>query len=262
LDLKDMDGTSLRQALTAFGGDPRAMKKLARKPGSARAYLELHIEQGPVLTEKKCAVGVVTAIAGASRWRLIFTGEAGHAGTVPMGLRRDAAMAAAEFALAVEELASKTADLVATVGIFETPGGAANVIPGAAEISLDIRSPSDAVRKGATKSLMKTLASISKKRLVDATVTPTHAADAVACDPALRKLFAESIVAEGMPVLELASGAGHDAMAMADLCPVAMLFVRCGNGGISHDPRETMSAADAEMGARVLVGAIERLAAL
>ena len=261
LDTRDAAGISMRQALVEFGGDPRGIKKLARRNGSLRGYLELHIEQGPVLEARKAPVGIVTAIAGATRWKIDIAGQAGHAGTVPMAMRRDAATAAAEFSLAVEALAHETPDLLATVGILTTPGGAANVIAGHAELSLDVRSTSDAVRARAIKALTRTLRDIAKRRHVEAQVTPTHDANAVACDAALQIVLAEAVAAAGLPVLHLASGAGHDAMAMASLCPVAMLFVRCGNGGISHDPRETMTAEDAETGARVLVETIERLAA-
>jgi allantoate deiminase len=260
LQSKDTAGISLRDAIKRFGGDPGNIKKLARKPGSVLAYIELHIEQGPVLDAKKSPVGVVTAIAGASRWKIDIEGQAGHAGTVPMALRRDAATAAAEFVLAVERIARETADLLATVGSVSTPTGAANVIPGHVELSLDVRAPTDAVRSRGIKAVKSALADIAKRRKVFVRLSPTHDANAVACDKNLQACLAGAIADLGLPVHSLASGAGHDAMAMADLCPVAMLFVRCGNGGISHDPREIMTAADAETGARILVGAIERLA--
>jgi hydantoinase/carbamoylase family amidase len=221
----------------------------------------LHIEQGPVLESKDAPVGIVTAIAGASRWKILIEGQTGHAGTVPMALRRDAAAAAAEITLAVEVIAQDTPDLLATVGIFTTPGGAANVIPGTVELSLDIRAPNDKLRKAGIAAIKDAIKAITQRRNVKAHLTPTHDANAVACDATLQAHLAASIEAAGLPVLDLGSGAGHDAMAMADLCPVAMLFVRCGNGGISHDPRETMTAADAETGARILVATIERLAA-
>jgi hydantoinase/carbamoylase family amidase len=261
LQTKDDSGMSMKQVLLDFGGDPAGIRKLARKPGSALGYIELHIEQGPVLAEKNIPLGVVTAIAGASRWTIAIEGQAGHAGTVPMALRRDAATAAAEITLAVELIAQDTPGLLATVGIFMTPGGAANVIPGAVELALDIRAASDKMRKSGIAAVKDAIKAICKRRKVQASLTPTHDADAVACDAALQAHLTAAIKAEGLPVLHLASGAGHDAMAMADLCPVAMLFVRCGNGGISHDPRESMTAADAETGVRVLVAAIERLAA-
>jgi allantoate deiminase len=261
LKTEDTNGISMKQALVEFGGDPAGIKKLARKPKSALGYIELHIEQGPVLDNKDVPVGIVTAIAGASRWKIVIEGQTGHAGTVPMDLRRDAAAAAAEITLAVEVIAQDTPDLLATVGIFTTPGGAANVIPGMVELSLDIRAPDDKLRKAAIAAIKDAIKAITQRRKVKAHLTPTHDANAVSCDATLQGHLAASIEAAGLPLLHLASGAGHDAMAMADLCPVAMLFVRCGNGGISHDPRESMTAADAETGARVLVATIERLAA-
>ncbi len=258
---EDARGISMQQALVEFGGDPAGIKKLARKPRSALGYIELHIEQGPVLDSKDVPVGIVTAIAGASRWKIGIEGQAGHAGTVPMDLRRDAATAAAEIALAVEVIAQDTPGLLATVGIFTTPGGAANVIPGTVELSLDIRAASDTLRKAGMAAIRQAIKAITQRRKVKAHLTPTHDANAVACDAALQAHLAASIEAAGLPVVHLASGAGHDAMAMADLCPVAMLFVRCGHGGISHDPREIMTAADAETGARLLADTIERIAA-
>jgi acetylornithine deacetylase/succinyl-diaminopimelate desuccinylase-like protein len=189
------------------------------------------------------------------------------AATPPLRILSDAARISSEsstapgITLAIELIAQDTPGLLATVGIFMTPGGAANVIPGAVELSLDIRAASDKMRKGGVAAVKDAIKAICKRRQVQASLTPTHDANAVACDAALQAHLTAAIKAQGLPVLHLASGAGHDAMAMADLCPVAMLFVRCGNGGISHDPRESMTAADAETGARVLVSTIERLAA-
>ncbi len=259
-ELTDAHGISLRKALAAFGGDATKLASVARKKGQLRGYIELHIEQGPVLTAEKLPVGVVTSIAGASRFAITLTGQAGHAGTVPMPLRRDAAVAAAEFILAVEARCSGEATLVGTVGVVSIPGGAANVIPGVAELSLDVRAEGDKVRKSAVGDLKRTLGDICKRRNIKSAIRQTHDAKAIACDAALRAALAGAIADLGTRVFALPSGAGHDAMAMADICPVAMLFVRCGHGGISHDPREIMTAADAEMGARVLLGAVEQLA--
>jgi allantoate deiminase len=261
LKTEDTNGISMKNALVAFGGDPAGIKKLARKAKSALGYIELHIEQGPVLDSKDMPVGIVTAIAGASRWKIVIEGQAGHAGTVPMDLRHDAAAAAAEITLAVEVIAQDTPGLLATVGILTTPGGAANVIPGTVELSLDVRAPNDKLRKAGITAIKDAIKAITQRRKVKAHLTPTHDANAVACDAALQAHLAASIEAAGLPVVHLASGAGHDAMAMADLCPIAMLFVRCGHGGISHDPREIMTAPDAETGARILLATIERLAA-
>jgi hydantoinase/carbamoylase family amidase len=260
LDLEDADGISVRKALAAFGGDAKKLASVARKRGQLRGYIELHIEQGPVLTAEKLPVGIVTSIAGASRFMITLTGEAGHAGTVPMSLRRDAAAAAAEFILAVEARCAAEATLVGTVGMVATPGGAANVIPGVVELSLDVRAGMDKIRKAAVRDLKRSLSEICKRRTIKAAVHQTHEARAVACDSSLMHALSASVTDAGLRPFAMASGAGHDAMAIADICPVAMLFVRCGNGGISHDPREIMTATDAEIGTRVLLGAVEKLA--
>jgi hydantoinase/carbamoylase family amidase len=260
-DTTDQDGVSMKEALTAFGGSAAKLASVAKKPGSVRGYIELHIEQGPVLIQDKLPVGVVTSIAGASRFMITLTGVAGHAGTVPMGLRRDAAAGAAEFVLAVEARCAQAPTLVGTVGIVSMPGGAANVIPGVVELSLDVRAETDAVRKAAVRDLKNVLKDICARRGLKAAVRQTHDAAAVKCDAKLRQALSASIAAQGLRVLDLPSGAGHDAMAIADLCPVAMLFVRCGNGGISHDPREIMTASDAATGAKVLLDTVLRLGA-
>ncbi len=259
-DLMDRDGISMGQALSVFGGDATQLATVTRKKGSVRGYIELHIEQGPVLTAEKLPVGVVTSIAGASRFTITFTGQTGHAGTVPMKLRRDAAAAAAEFIIAVETRCSASPSLVGTVGMVTIPGSAANVIAGSVEISLDVRAETDKLRKAAVSDLKRNLSDICKRRRIKSTVHQTHDANAVVCDARLMHALSTSVEDAGLRVFKLPSGAGHDAMAMADLCPVAMLFVRCGNGGISHDPREIMTAADAETGARVLLGAVDFLA--
>jgi allantoate deiminase len=257
---KDASGVSMAQALAAFGCDAKKYASAAKSRGSARGYIELHIEQGPVLTAEKLPVGIVTSIAGASRFMITLTGEAGHAGTVPMGMRKDAAAGAAEFILAVERRCAAAPTLVGTVGMVTTPGGATNVVPGVVELSLDVRAETDPVRKAAVADLRAALKEICKRRGLKATLTPTHDAKAVQCDKRLRLALAAAVEAQGVRAFELPSGAGHDAMAMADLCPVAMLFVRCGNGGISHDPREIMTARDAAVGAQVLLETVLRLA--
>lgn len=261
LETRDADGVSLRAALRTFGGDAEAAMRLGRTRGSARAYLEAHIEQGPVLERDGVPVAIVTSIAGATRFVITLTGETGHAGTVPMRLRRDAAAAAAEFVLAVEARCSADPALVGTVGMLATPGGAANVIPGVVELSLDVRAETDGARRSALADLQQRLVDITARRGVRADLRQTHDANAVACDACLRSALSAAASAAGIASRALPSGAGHDAMAMVDLCPVGMLFVRCGNGGISHDPREIMTAEDAEAGARVLLGAVEHLAA-
>lgn len=259
-DTKDADDITMRQALATFGGHATKLASVARPKGSVRGYIELHIEQGPVLIAEKLPVGIVTSIAGASRFMITIAGEAGHAGTVPMSMRKDALAGAASFVLAVEARCTTEPSLVGTVGMLSTPGGATNVVPGAVELSLDVRAETDSTRKAAVADLKAVLKDICKGRGLKADLRQTHDAKAVRCDKNLRAALAASIAARELRVRELPSGAGHDAMALADLCPVAMLFVRCGNGGISHDPRESMTAKDAETGAQILLDTVLHLA--
>ena len=202
------------------------------------AYAEVHIEQGPVLEAEKLAVAVVTGIAGQTRARVEFIGRAGHAGTTPMKLRRDALCAAAEFILAVERCG-----VIATVGQIDVQPGASNVIPGHAVLSLDVRHLEDARRIAAVKSLRRRAAEIAKKRGVRLAWTLVQQTASVACDPGLVALFKAAVAKHQPRVLVLPSGAGHDAAAMSAMCPVAMLFVRC-KGGVSHHPAESVKTAD------------------
>lgn len=245
LDGRDEDGISLRDALVRFGGNPDDIMSLRRDPASVLAYVEVHIEQGPVLEARDLPVGVVTAINGASRRRLTVSGMAGHAGTVPMTLRQDALAAAAEMALAIERLGAGQPDTVATVGRFTVEPNAVNVIPGRVLFTLDVRSPDDVIRTALVAAVERECRAIAERRGVTLTIEPFYDAPAAPCDPAIRAGLAAAVAGRQIPVLELPSGAGHDAMAMASLCPVGMLFVRC-KGGISHNPAESMTEADAD----------------
>jgi allantoate deiminase len=252
LEARDGEGTSLREALAAAGCDGDAFAGCARRPEDTLAYLEVHIEQGPVLEADDLPLGVVTAINGATRWRVAVGGEAGHAGTVPMALRRDALAAAAEMVLAVEREGRAVADLVATVGQLEVSPGAVNVVPGEVRFSLDVRAPSNAAREAALAVLEATFAAIAGRRGVALAIERYHDAAAVACDPVLIDQLAAAVGRAGVTPRLLPSGAGHDAMALASLCPIAMLFVRCARG-ISHHPAEAISAEDADLAVRVLL---------
>jgi allantoate deiminase len=252
LDARDGEGMSLRAALAAAGCDGDAFAGCARRPEDTLAYLEVHIEQGPVLEAEDLPVGVVTAINGATRWRVELRGEAGHAGTVPMALRRDALAAAAEMVLAVEREGRAMEDLVATVGQIEARPGAVNVVPGEVRFMVDVRAPSDAVRKACCAVLEATFAAIAERRGVTLAIERFHDAAAVSCDPALIEQLTAAVERAGIAPRLLPSGAGHDAMALAALCPIAMLFVRCARG-ISHNPAEAISAADADLAVRVLL---------
>ena len=251
LEATDRNGISLKQALRDFGCDPEALPSAARSRDGVLGYAELHIEQGPVLEAEGLPVGIVTAINGASRYAVNVTGTAGHAGTVPMGLRHDALAAAAAMALAVETLALRTEDLLATVGAFAVAPGAANVIPGSVRFTIDMRSPFDAARNGAEQALKQELQSIATRRGVGMTFEKTHEAPAVACSPDMMEVLEACVVRSGIRPRRLPSGAGHDGQSTAALGPIAMLFVRC-KGGISHNPAEAITEADAEIAVRVL----------
>lgn len=257
LDAADEAGTTLRAALRAFGCDPSAIPAVARRKRDALAYCELHIEQGPVLEAEDLPVGVVTAISGAARYAMELDGVAGHAGTVPMRLRRDALCAAAEMICAAERIALDTEDLVATVGRVEALPGAVNVIPSGARFALDIRSPRDAVREAATARLFAAFERIAARRGVGLRLSRTYEAPAIVCDAALVRQFGDAAARAGVRPRLLPSGAGHDGLAMAALCPVGMLFVRCA-GGISHNPAESADVADIDVAVRVLLDFIRR----
>ena len=254
---KDGAGVSMREALIQFGLDPDHIGAAARAPGELLAYVELHIEQGPVLEARNLPVGVVSAIAGATRLAAKITGMAGHAGTVPMALRRDALAGAAECISKIEELC-RTDDggLVGTVGYIHASPGATNVIPGQAHFTIDLRAPTDTHRKRAVNDIVRQIEVIAKRRALELQLDVTHENRTVPCEPWLKAQVAEAVAAEGYPVFELASGAGHDGMAMVDIADVAMVFVRC-RGGISHHPGEHVEVADADAGARVLLRLIE-----
>ncbi|RZF64084.1 Zn-dependent hydrolase [Sphingomonas populi] len=230
----------------------------ARYP-PALAYLETHIEQGPVLDVEGLAIGTVTGIAAQLRFQASVIGVAGHAGTASMPLRRDALAGAAEMLLAIETIARRdVSDLVATVGKIDALPGAANVIPGEVRFTIDIRSGDVARRDRAAEDILDAIAAIADKRGLDFDVEHIHDLPASPCDPALMDLLDAATVTAGQPIRRLVSGAGHDAMVMAALCPTAMLFVRC-RGGISHNPAEHVDPADAEIALQVMLGFIDRL---
>jgi allantoate deiminase len=256
--LTDGNGESVPDAFTAFGLDYAQVTRAARTANPPLAFLEMHIEQGPVLESEDLPVGIVTAIAGARRFNIELTGMAGHAGTVPMHLRQDALAAAAEITLIVERVAREHG-VVATVGRMETRPGAVNVIAGQATFSLDIRSEQDSERDAALTMIWDTARVACQERGIQMQWQETHAAPAVSCADHLQLALASAIESEGIRPRYLVSGAGHDAMAMAALCPVAMLFMRC-EKGISHHPDEAVTAEDADITAKVFRGWIEALA--
>jgi hydantoinase/carbamoylase family amidase len=255
----DADGVSFAALAGEQGIDLAAIGALARRPQTLRGYLEVHIEQGPVLLQRELPLGIVTSIAGSARFRITVHGTAGHAGTVPMALRHDAAAAAAEIVLAVERRCAHGSTLVGTVGQLDVPHGAINVIAGACEFSLDIRAGDDATRDAAIADIFAALKDITERRGVTARITEIGRHAAVPCAPRMQSALAQAVARAGIEPFHLASGAGHDAAMFAGVTDIGMLFVRCGNGGISHSPLETVTAEDADLAARVLLDVLVNL---
>ncbi len=258
LDKLDADGISMRDALLAAGHDPDEIPAIARKPEDLLGFVEVHIEQGPVLLQRGLPAGVVTSIAGSCRYLVELTGVASHAGTTPMNMRKDAAAAAAEIILYVEKRCAQAPSLVGTVGQLNVRHGSVNVIPGSCTLSLDIRAADDDTRNAAVDDIVRAIEGICARRNIDFKLDKTVSAPAAPCAPWLMRQLADATVRAGAPAFELPSGAGHDAMTLARITDVAMLFTRCGNGGISHNPLETMTADDAEISAQILLDFLRR----
>ena len=259
LKLKDADGATLDDAIRAFGLDPGGIEKAAIDE-DALGFLEVHIEQGPVLEAEGLQVAAVTAIVGQTRHILTWTGHANHAGTTPMHLRRDALAGAAEWIVAVESLAQRTDGLVATVGHVDVEPNAANVIAGAVRVSLDVRHADDAARKSAVDALLAQAETIAARRGLALQCARQMDQPAVPMDERLTAFLAEATEAAGLPVKLMPSGAGHDAMVMASRVPTAMLFLRS-PGGLSHHPDETVLEEDVAAALGVCRKFLERLAA-
>ena len=257
-DLKDRAGFSLKQAVIDFGLTPENIRSAARTPDDLLAYLEVHIEQGPVLENENLALGIVTAIAGARRFAIEIQGYAGHAGTVPMPMRKDALVGAALGIVLVENIANEF-DVVATVGKIECGPGAVNVIPGHAKFTIDIRSGDDQLRDQALAKIQHELDLICIERNLTASWNEIHNAPAVVCADWMQSLQASVLCDMNLPPYRLMSGAGHDAMAMADICDVAMYFVRC-KGGVSHHPDESVTVEDVALAIAALATTLQKLA--
>jgi allantoate deiminase len=259
LTLSDDEGVSLREAIVAFGQDPSVLEKVPYasevERGEVLGYFEAHIEQGPVLADLDAPVGVAQGIKGQSRARLSFVGQAGHAGTVPMRLRRDALAGAAEFILEVERRARATPGLVGTVGKLELPQGAINVIPGSASLTLDMRHADDDVRVQAFEGLLKRARELADDRQLQLTFQRRGEQRSVMLDKPLYRLLTR---VAGGETPTLMSGAGHDAMIMAEAMPSAMLFVRSPNG-VSHHPSETVREEDVARALEVTVRLLQAL---
>jgi allantoate deiminase len=255
-EARDANGASMAEAMRGFGLDPQRVAEVARKKGGVLAYAELHIEQGPVLEAEGHPVGVVTAINGFSRLRVTLRGLAGHAGTVPMSLRRDALAGAAECVLAVEKVAKGNPELVGTVGRIEARPGAINVIPGEVMFTVDVRAPEDPLRDEAVSSIRSDVEKISKERRLACEIESLQEFGVTACSPWLMEQMDRAVKRQGFKLRRLPSGAGHDGMALGAITDICMLFVRC-KGGISHNPLEAITEADAAAGAKVLLDFIE-----
>ena len=260
LDQADANGVRMRDAMAAAGLRPEDIPGLKRDPSRYLGFVEVHIEQGPVLNELDLPLGVVTSINGSVRHVGEVTGLASHAGTTPMDRRRDAATAVAELALFVEKRAQSEPHLVGTVGMLEVPNGSINVVPGRCRFSLDVRAPADAVRDACSADILAELKTLCDRRGVSVRLQETMRASAAPSAPAWQSRWERAVATLGLPVHRLPSGAGHDAMKMHALLPQAMLFVRGENAGISHNPLESSTAHDIDLAVRAFQTLLEQLA--
>ena len=251
LAMTDDEGITLGEAILEFGGDPDRLVDDALDPDDVLGFIEVHIEQGPVLQDRDVPVAVVTGITGSARAEIEFTGIAGHAGTIPMTLRRDALTGSAELILAVERVGRSVEGLVATVGKLEAEPGASNVVAGHTRQTLDLRHPDPDVRARAIDELNEVVREIGERRSLEAVWHDSPGFAETPSDPALNQALRDAIEGEGYPVVELFSGAGHDAVTMAAITPVTMMFVRC-KDGISHNPAESVTIDDVAAAIAVL----------
>ncbi|WP_121255035.1 allantoate amidohydrolase [Nocardioides ferulae] len=262
-ELRDRDGITLREAFVGFGLDPDRVGDAARRPEEMVGYLEAHIEQGPFLEAADASLGYVTSIAGARRFQLTVHGEARHAGGTPYARRRDALVGASEIVTAVERLARATGEqgCIATVGRLEVAPGAVNVVPGRADLSLDLRAATDAERDAMWQRMHRTMLDLCAARGLRLEVVETHTAPAAPCAPWLREAVAAGIRHAGDPAAPgLWSRAGHDAMALAEVTDIGMLFLRC-HDGISHAPDEDVREIDVARGLDALEQTVLEVAA-
>jgi N-carbamoyl-L-amino-acid hydrolase len=262
LDQDDADGVSMRAAMLAAGlpATLEAIGALKREASRYLGFVEVHIEQGPVLNESDLPLGIVTSINGSRRFLGEVMGMASHAGTTPMDRRRDAACAVAELILFVEKRAAAVPDVVGTVGMLQVPAGSINVVPGRCSFSLDLRATTNAARDALADDVKAELARICEERGLHFTLEQTLVADAAPSAPAWQQRWEAAVQQLGLPVFRMPSGAGHDAMKLHELMPQAMLFLRGGNSGISHNPLETITADDAELCVAAFMNLIEGLA--
>ena len=257
MDQLDAEGVRMQDAMRAAGlpGTLEAINALKRDPQRYLGFVEVHIEQGPVLNELDLPLGVVTSINGSLRYQVQITGTASHAGTTPMDRRRDAAAAAAKLLLYVERRAASVPDVVGTVGMLQVPAGSINVVPGRCHFSLDLRATTNAARDALDADVRGALAAICERRGLSYTLERTTIASAAPSDPAWQARWEAAVQALGLPVFRMPSGAGHDAMKLHEVMPQAMLFMRGLNAGISHNPLEAITNDDTEL----VVNAFQKL---
>lgn len=259
LEQVDTHGTSMRQAMQTYGLKPEEIPLIARNPNDYLGFIEVHIEQGPVLYNQGLPLGLVTSINGSRRYLAKIKGVASHAGTTPMSLRHDAVSAVAELALFMEQRAREDADSVATMGMLEVPNGSINVIAQQAHFSMDIRAPNDLQRDAVVSSILGKIEDISDRRQVEFTLEESLKVSAAPCDKHLKSKWQQAIEHLGLELLALPSGAGHDAMKMHDILPQAMLFVRGLNSGISHNPLESTSSSDMQLAYLAMMHVLNQL---
>ena len=259
LELKDRDGISLKKALNDFGCQAEEIPQLVRKPEDFLGFVEIHIEQGPVLEDMERGLGVVTSICGIERWKVSLFGKAGHAGTTPMELRKDALAGAAEVALEVEKVCRATQGAVGIVGRIETFPNVVNVIPAQVDFTIELRAGEDSVRSKISSQIANATSRIALDRQLKLDMEKTYEQKAVPCDEALSGALANAVLEVQGDAPKLMSGATHDASAMADVCPIAMLFVRC-TDGLSHHPDEAMTAQDGALAIATLECFLKKLA--
>jgi N-carbamoyl-L-amino-acid hydrolase len=261
LDQKDADGITMREAMQHAGLCVDDIPKLQRDPARYLGFVEVHIEQGPVLNELNLPLGVVTSINGSVRYLGEVIGMASHAGTTPMDRRRDAACAVAELALYIEKRAAQDGDSVATIGQLNVPSGSINVVPGRCSFSLDLRAPTNEQRDALARDVLAELAALCERRGVRHTLEETMRAAAAPSAPALQQRWEAAVRAQGLPVFRMPSGAGHDAMKLHEVMPQAMLFVRGENSGISHNPLESSTSDDMQLAVQAFAHLLDGLAA-
>ena len=257
LALPDADGTTLREAMTQAGLNPADVAALRRDPGDYLGFVEVHIEQGPVLNELNLPLAVVTSINGSVRCTCEVVGTACHAGTTPMTRRQDAAAAVAELILAVEKRAGEDADSVATVGQLLVPNGSTNVVPGRCQFTLDMRAPGDSQRNALVNDILACLTEICERRQLRYTLNETMRVAAAPSSPAWQQRWEQAIAALAIPLHRMPSGAGHDAMKLHQIMPQAMLFVRGQNAGVSHNPLESSTSDDMQLAVEAMTRLLE-----